>query len=761
MDTCGIMSALDRPAAELTVMDVYDIAAVLGHEFERIIDRFGCESLVALVPKVVRVLEQLEALVSRGAAGQEAEELRGELERLRQERSDKSEQERRHQKELELVEDVWRGEVQDLLPQITRLQAENKRLLVSLKESPITEEDKQEGMSEKERRVRKKLEDLVEKQRDEIRAKDHELTLRNEDVDALQMQQNRVIRINQDLRHRIGVMEAQGKALIQQRAELQAAAQAQQQEVGGLQLEITRLSKELRDWELEREISEVEGSSLTKSGMSLPASPQMTPSEAAPPTPIKPKSVWVECGGDPGFMENCFERDKRPSILQRSSIRENHEEEADEDEEATALLLVTSAPGLPHTVYSLTRLTADVHELTVKHNTKHYTSAGVSQRVMCACCRTPQLLMSLLVSLCPYCAERNVQNVICQQKVPADTELEEQSDSPEQESDKPRFTLQELRDVLQERNELKAQVFVLQEDLAYYKSDESEDDTSPFVCASPPPPPCSTFTYQPESGIRRLIFTAIMPMVAAGLITDDPTLLPIRRLSYIVLLSGPGRHTQPLRTRCGREVNFPRGELVASVMEFGEESSPALAFEKDAFELTVEDVYDISYVIGRDLLKVSRTGDEVSDLQFRIVRVLEMFETLVNKYNLSVEELRMERDNLKTELDRLVQETSSGQGTQTAGPNQLVVDLTDPNRPRFTMQELKEVLQERNQLKAQLLVAQEELQLYKSGILPQAEPPMVEVDLETPETPEHSPPTINNAKEEKTTISKLFSFRRK
>lgn len=98
-------------------------------------------------------------------------------------------------------------------------------------------------------------------------------------------------------------------------------------------------------------------------------------------------------------------------------------------------------------------------------------------------------------------------------------------------------------------------------------------------------------------------------------------------------------------------------------MEFGEESSPALAFEKDAFELTVEDVYDISYVIGRDLLKVSSTGDDVSDLQFRIVRVLEMFEALVNKYNLSHEELKMERDNLKSELDRVIRERSSGQGT--------------------------------------------------------------------------------------------------
>lgn len=34
---------------------------------------------------------------------------------------------------------------------------------------------------------------------------------------------------------------------------------------------------------------------------------------------------------------------------------------------------------------------------------------------------------------------------------------------------RPRFTLQELRDVLHERNELKAKVFMLQEEIAYYK----------------------------------------------------------------------------------------------------------------------------------------------------------------------------------------------------------------------------------------------------------------------------------------------------
>lgn len=79
-------------------MDVYDIAAELGQEFERVIDRFGCECLVGVVPRVVRVLEFLEVLVGRGAAGQEAEELRRELDRLRRERRDRYEQEKKHQK---------------------------------------------------------------------------------------------------------------------------------------------------------------------------------------------------------------------------------------------------------------------------------------------------------------------------------------------------------------------------------------------------------------------------------------------------------------------------------------------------------------------------------------------------------------------------------------------------------------------------------------------------------------------------------------
>ena len=46
--------------------------------------------------------------------------------------------------ELELVEDVWRGEAQDLLTQIAQLQEENKSLLTNMSiKDPMSEEDLQ------------------------------------------------------------------------------------------------------------------------------------------------------------------------------------------------------------------------------------------------------------------------------------------------------------------------------------------------------------------------------------------------------------------------------------------------------------------------------------------------------------------------------------------------------------------------------------------------------------------------------------------
>ncbi|XP_054908612.1 RILP-like protein 1 isoform X3 [Poeciliopsis prolifica] len=446
-------SALEKNVADLTVMDVYDIAAVVGQEFERIIDQYGCEALSRLMPKVVRVLEILEVMVSRSSMSPDVEELRLELDRLRLERMDRLEKEKKHRQELERVEDVWRGEAQDLLSQIAQLQEENKNLLsnMSLKDS-VNEEDLQrhEGMTEREKQVMMKLKEVVDKQRDEIRAKDRELTLKNEDVEALQQQQSRLMKINHDLRHKISVVEAQGKALIGQKVELEAGAQAQAQEVCALRQEVTRLRERLH------------GEPAAQGPEELPV-PQ-------PPSPAE----WDKSTAGVLSAEGWSDRTgfEPPPQTHASFLSSEGRDDEEAEDEATLLWEAMCDEDMP----------------------------GVFQYF--------------------------TKEAMCE---------EESGGLDPKDPNRPRFTLQELRDVLHERNELKAKVFLLQEELAYYKSDEVDYDiATPSPSPSPEPRTRSRSSAQPESGIKRLIFTAIMPMVAAGLIPDDPTLQPIRRLMSLV-----------------------------------------------------------------------------------------------------------------------------------------------------------------------------------------------------------------------------------
>ncbi|XP_029693303.1 RILP-like protein 1 isoform X2 [Takifugu rubripes] len=436
-------SALEKNVADLTVMDVYDIAAVVGQEFERIIDQYGCEALSRLMPKVVRVLEILEVMVSRNSIGPEVEELRLELDKLRLERLDRMQKEKKHKKELELVEDVWRGEAQDLLSQIAQLQEENKSLLTNLSvRDPLNEEDLQrhEGMTERERQVMKRLKEVVDKQRDEIRAKDRELTLKNDDIEALQQQQSRLMKINHDLRHKISVVEAQGKALIEQKVELEASAQARDQEVGVLRQEVARLRERLQG-DLAPEEAPAQPPSPAESGKGLRMQVGVE-GWSGRADPSEPMSGRLDAAMPP---------------LPGSLSPEGRMNEEDEDE--AALIWVSSLPpNLPSSF------------------------PPPSPPVLLPPCHSSSPLR---------------QEALCDEETGGGLDPKDPN--------RPRFTLQELRDVLHERNELKAKVFMLQEELAYYKSEETENDP---VTPSPSPSPelrsRSRSSAQPESGIKRL-----------------------------------------------------------------------------------------------------------------------------------------------------------------------------------------------------------------------------------------------------------------
>ena len=83
----------------LTVVDVYDIAASLGRDFESIINTYGVESIAELMPKIINVLEHLEVLVSRNQKDNaEINELRYSVERLHAEKKTKAEDRQKYEK---------------------------------------------------------------------------------------------------------------------------------------------------------------------------------------------------------------------------------------------------------------------------------------------------------------------------------------------------------------------------------------------------------------------------------------------------------------------------------------------------------------------------------------------------------------------------------------------------------------------------------------------------------------------------------------
>ncbi|KAI4878955.1 hypothetical protein NFI96_014455 [Prochilodus magdalenae] len=385
---------MEKNASELTVLDVYDIATVVGQEFEHIIDQYGCEAVTRIMPKVVRILEMLEIL------------------------------------ELEQVEDIWRGENQNLLSQIADLEVQNKalRMRLSLKELQHTEENlhKNEGPKESEHQQMRKLKEMVDQQHDEIKAKDHEIALKNTDIETLHKEQHRLMKINQDLKHWISTTEAQGKALIQDRTKLEALSQARQREP--------------------RSTGEAPGMQTT---------------------------VWAECETELDSLVEHFNPLKSLTLLRTHTAKETKEDVHIPYTERSN----DAIPSLPK-----------------------FTFMGFSGQ----------------------------QEALC-----GDDQAEDERCTSDHKV--PRFTLQDLQDVLQEKNKLKAQVFQLQEELTYYKSEEELDELM-----SPPVPVVLTasqcsYNSQPESGIKKLLFTAVMPMVAAGLINDDPTLQPIRRLISVVM----------------------------------------------------------------------------------------------------------------------------------------------------------------------------------------------------------------------------------
>ncbi|KAM7413265.1 hypothetical protein PAMA_020581 [Pampus argenteus] len=238
------VSCFDRTCSTLTVDNVYEIAKLIGTEVEKLIDGYGNDSAVGLVPKIVKVLELLEGFASRNHANKvREEELLKTLETIQlqqQKRRAGKESDETNDKneirELQQKEQQWRRRCEELQVQVQQLQVDREELQSRLKGSHAQED----RVQRQEREVMLKLKEVVDKQRDELRAKVQEIATVSKEVEALQEQLDRFMKMNAELRHKQSVLQAQLKSTVERKADMEADLKAKTKEIENLQAQLDR-----------------------------------------------------------------------------------------------------------------------------------------------------------------------------------------------------------------------------------------------------------------------------------------------------------------------------------------------------------------------------------------------------------------------------------------------------------------------------------------------------------------------------------------
>ncbi|XP_017112366.1 RILP-like protein homolog isoform X1 [Drosophila elegans] len=256
-----VLDAID----DIGVVDVYDLASDIGKEYERIMDRFGTDAVSGLMPKIINTLELLEALATKNERENATiQELRDKVAQLESEKLEKAEFRRRFDKELELIEEQWRSETNELVDLVSSLQDENKRLVkqtqdlqsssaqssglgASLTESIISMTNHELHGALSDTQVLQRLKEQIYKQRDELKNRERELQDKYSELEHLTIQAERLKASERDTRRRHKLMQAQVKTLCEERADFLAQLQDQSRDINQLRKRLGLAEKENED----------------------------------------------------------------------------------------------------------------------------------------------------------------------------------------------------------------------------------------------------------------------------------------------------------------------------------------------------------------------------------------------------------------------------------------------------------------------------------------------------------------------------------
>ncbi|XP_065364181.1 RILP-like protein homolog [Calliphora vicina] len=256
-----VLDAID----DIGVVDVYDLASDIGKEYEKIIDRFGTEAATGLMPKIINTLELLEALATKNERENATiQELKDKISQLESEKSEKAEFRRRFEKELEMIEEQWRTETNDLADLVSSLQEENKRLVkqtqdlqsssaqssglgASLTESIISITNNELHSALSDTQVLQRLKEQIYRQRDELKEKERELQSKYTEIEHMTIQMDRFKSSGRDTRRRCTMLQTQVKTLCEERADFLAQLQDQCREINSLRKRLGLAEKDNED----------------------------------------------------------------------------------------------------------------------------------------------------------------------------------------------------------------------------------------------------------------------------------------------------------------------------------------------------------------------------------------------------------------------------------------------------------------------------------------------------------------------------------
>lgn len=226
----------DQPPC-ISVLDVYDVAAAIGKDFEAIIDKHGPDSVASLMPKVISVLEELEDYAQRfEAEDREISTLQVAAERLEREKLERVQDREKYEKELIQIEETWQsesGELRQLVERLTHDNSELSRLLEEKAKTPTTPPVNHTTISpditNQELQLMIRLKEIIDRQKVELRGLKRQVAQKSVDLDAMQQQANRLAKLNAELRRKHCVSKRQADQLIEDKAELELRLHAKEQ----------------------------------------------------------------------------------------------------------------------------------------------------------------------------------------------------------------------------------------------------------------------------------------------------------------------------------------------------------------------------------------------------------------------------------------------------------------------------------------------------------------------------------------------------